>query len=150
MLALSTNNPATATLIWRQNSAGPPLINGTTLVGTAWKHIALTFSPTGTTLYLNGVAQGTATGTALNDAVGIPLTIGAWSGDGAGFMNGTLDDVAIWDQPLTTGQISQLAASTKTPLDFLGAQNAVYFSGNGMMAGKDPEDVPRAYYGRTH
>ena len=33
-------------------------------------------------------------------------------------MNGTLDDVAIWDQPLTAAQIAELAASTKTPLDF--------------------------------
>lgn len=149
VLALSTNNPATATLIWRQNSAGPPLITGTTPVGSTWKHIALTFSPSGTTLYLNGVAQGTAIGTTLNDAADIPLTIGAWSGDGAGFMNGTLDDVAIWDQPLSAGQISQLAASTKTPLDFQGAQNAVYFSGNGMMASNDELRKTQLPTGRT-
>ena len=136
ILSLSTSNPATAKLVWKQNATGA-LITGTTNVGTAWRHIAVTFSPTGSTLYLGGVAQGSATGGALNSGAATPLSIGAWSGDGAGFMNGTLDDVAIWDQPLTASQISQLATSAKTPLDFGGTQNAVYFSGDGRLAAND-------------
>ena len=136
ILALSTSNPATAKLVWKQNGTSP-LLTSTTTVGTTWRHIAITFSPGGSTLYLNGIAQGTATGSALNDGAATPLSIGAWAGDGAGFMNGTLDDVAVWDQALTAGQIAELSASTKTPLDFGGAQNAVYFSGDGQLATND-------------
>ena len=153
ILSLSTSNPATARLVWRQNGA-TPLITGSTIVGTAWRHIAVTFSPGGSTLYLNGVAQGTATGGALNDGSAAPLSIGAWAGDGAGFMNGTLDDVAVWDQALTAAQIAELAASTKAPLDFGGAQNAIYFSGDGRLETNDALRKtqlpvgPRTYYFR--
>ncbi len=153
ILALSTSNPAAAKLVWKQNGT-TALITGTTTVGTTWRHIAVTFSPTGTTLYLNGVAQGTATGGALNDGAATPLSIGAWSEDGAGFMNGTLDDVAIWNQPLTPAQIAELAASTKTPLDFGGGLSAVYYSGDGMLATNDTlrntqlPNGPSTYYFR--
>jgi hypothetical protein len=136
ILALSTSNPLAAKLVWKQNGTAA-LITGATTVGTTWRHIAVTFSPADATLYLNGVVQGTAAGSALNNDPATPLSIGAWIGAGAGFMNGTLDDVAIWDQPLTAAQIAELAASTKTPLDFGGAQNAVYYSGDGMLATND-------------
>jgi hypothetical protein len=138
ILALSTSNPATAKLVWRQSGGpAPVLITGTTTIGTGWRHIAVTFSPEGTTLYVNGIPQGTATGSPLSDGGSVPLSIGAWAGDGAGFMNGTLDDVAVWNAPLTAEQIAELAASTKSPLDFSGSQNAVYFSGDGRLAEND-------------
>lgn len=138
ILALSGSNPATAKLVWRQSGGpAPVLITGTTTVGTGWRHIAVTFSPEGSTLYLNGVAQGSAAGGALSDGASVPLSIGAWAGDGSGFMNGTIDDVAIWNAPLTPEQIAELAASTKSPLNFAGAQNAVYFSGDGRLAASD-------------
>lgn len=138
ILALNTSNPATARLVWRQSGGpAPVLITGTTIVGSTWHHVAVTFSPEGSTLYLDGVAQGSATGGAMTNNAGVALSIGAWGGDGAGFMNGTLDDVAIWDQPLTAAQIAQLAASTKTPLNFSGPENAVYYSGDGTLAAND-------------
>ncbi len=136
ILSLSTSNPGTAKLVWRQNGTNA-LIAGTTTVGTGWRHIAVTFTPSGSTLYVGGVAQGSAVGGVLDDGAGVPLSIGAWSGDGAGFMSGALDDVAVWDQALSAGQIAELAASTKTPLSFGGGKSAVYFSGDGRLESND-------------
>ena len=138
IISLSTPDPATARVVWDQVGAGPPvLITGTTPVGTAWHHIAITFSPTASTLYVDGAAQGTSAGPALNNGPGVALSIGAWAGDGGGFMTGNIDDVAIWNQPLTAAQIAQLAASTKTPLNFTDPETGVYFSGDGRLTSND-------------
>ncbi len=137
VLALNSSNPVTAKLVWKQNGATTVLITSTEIIGTAWRHIAITYSPSGSTLYINGVAQGTGTGSPFSNGAAVPLSIGAWSGDGGGFMNGSLDDVAVWDQPLTAAQIAELAASTKTPLSYPGPENAVYYSGDGTLASND-------------
>jgi hypothetical protein len=130
------------------------LITGTTNVNTNWHHLAVTFANNGSTLYLDGVAQGTGVGAGLNNNSGVPLSIGAWAGDGGGFSTSSLDDVAIWDQPLTAAQIAQLAAQTRTPLDFAQPESAVYFAGDGRLTSND--DLrrtalplgPRTYYFR--
>ena len=138
ILSLSTSNPATAKLVWRQSGGpAPVLITGTTSIGTGWRHVAVTFSPEGSTLYLDGVVQGTAVGGPLSNGPAVPLTIGAWAFDGGGFMNGSLDDVAVWSTPLEASQIATLANSTKSPLNFSGSENAVYFSGDGRLATSD-------------
>jgi hypothetical protein len=135
IIALSTSDPATARVVWRQTGGpAPVLITGTTAVGTTWHHIAITFrANSGSTLYVDGVAQGTASAAGLNNNPGVALSIGAWAGDGGGFSTSSVDDVAIWDQPLTAAQIAQLAAQTKTPLDFAAPENAIYFAGDGSL-----------------
>src|SRR5439155_16360200 len=100
-----------------------------------WRHVAVTFSPSGSALYLDGTLQGTGTGPALHGNSGVALAIGAWSGDGAGFLTGTMDDVAIWDQPLSDSQIQQLSAQTPTPLQVAQLDTAVYFAGSGQVTG---------------
>ena len=138
ILALNGANPATARLVWRQSGgAAPILLTSTAAVGNVWRHVAVTFSPGGSTLYVDGVAQATATGSPMNNGSAAPLSLGAWGGDGTGFMNGSLDDVAVWDQPLTAAQIAALAAGTKGPLDFANSESAVYFSGDGKLATSD-------------
>lgn len=150
ILALSTPNPTTAKLVWRQSGGPAPiLITGTTTVGTGWRHVAVAFSPTGSTLYLDGVPQGSATGDTLNDGASVPLSIGAWAGDGGGFMNGSVDDVAVWDQPLTGALIAQLAASTLTPLGISGLGGGVYYSGDGMLTSSDELRNTQVPNGRT-
>src|SRR5439155_22097579 len=108
-----------------------------TVVNTNWHHIAVTFGPSGSTLYLDGVAQGSAVGAGLNNNAGVALTIGAWGGDGAGFSTSSIDDVAIWDQPLTAAQVAQLAGQTKRPLDFATPESAVYYGGDGRLTSND-------------
>jgi hypothetical protein len=139
ILALNNSNPDVGRLVWRQSGGpAPVLITGTTPVGTNWHHIAVTFgSGGGSTLYVDGGAQGTASGAGLNNNSSIALSIGAWAGDGAGFATASIDDVAIWDQPLSGAQIAQLAAQSRTPLDFAAPESAVYFAGDGRLASSD-------------
>ncbi|HXI53382.1 MAG TPA: lamin tail domain-containing protein, partial [Candidatus Saccharimonadales bacterium] len=155
VLALNNPNPAAAVVTWRQSGASGFLITGTTVVGTNWHHLAVTFSSAGSVLYLDGAVQGRAVGPALNNNASIPLTIGAWSGDGAGYSTSTIDDVAVWDQPLSAEQVGQLAAQTRTPLDFTLPETAAYFAGNGRLAVNDELRHtalplgPNTYYFRT-
>jgi hypothetical protein len=137
IIALNTASPTTARVVWKQSGAGTTLLTGTSPVGTNWHHIAVTFSTVGSTLYIDGVAQGTAAGPALNNNSGIPLSIGAWIGDGGGFSTSFIDDVAIWDQPLSAAQVALLAAQAVTPLAFASPESAVYYAGDGRLTSND-------------
>ena len=60
ILALSAANPATARIIWRQSGASlPGLITGTSIVGTNWHHVAITFSSVGSTASFSWITAGT-------------------------------------------------------------------------------------------
>lgn len=137
IIALNNANPALAKVVWRQSGGPTPvLITGTTNAGNGvWRHVAVTFSPTGSVLYLDGRVQNTGLGKSLNANTSVPLSIGAWSGGGTGFSTSSIDDVAIWDSPLPPNQIAELAAKTKTPLDFANPERAVYFAGDGRVEG---------------
>ena len=43
----------------------------------------------------------------------IPLTIGAWIGDGASYSTSRIDDVAVWDHVLSAPQVAALAAQKR-------------------------------------
>jgi hypothetical protein len=138
ILALNAANPATARIVWRQSGGpAPVLITGNAAVGTNWHHVVVTFANSGSTLYVDGIAQGSAAGAGLNNNAAIPLSIGAWASDGGGFATATIDDVAIWDQTVTAAQVAQLAAQTRTPLDFLTPESAIYFAGDGRLTSND-------------
>lgn len=138
IIALNGPTPETAAVVWRQSGGpAPVLITGTSAVGTSWHHIAITFANSGSTLYVDGVAQGTAVGAGMNNNAGVPLSIGAWAGDGAGFATASIDDVAIWDQPLSAAQVADLASQTRTPLHFAAPESAVYFAGDGRLTSND-------------
>ena len=131
IIALSSANLASAKVVWRQ-SAGPAVITGkTSVTNGVWRHVAVTFSSKGSQLFLDGNLQGTGTGAPNNSNPGVPLSIGAWIGDGGGFSTTSIDDVAIWDRPLSTEQIRQLATQAKQPLDFAAPESAIYFAGDG-------------------
>lgn len=136
ILALNNANPAAARIVWRQSGGpAPVLITGSTIVGTNWHHIVVTFANSGSTLYVDGVVEGSAVGAGMNNNPATPLAIGAWAFDGAGFPTASIDDVAIWDRPLSAGQVANLAAQTKTPLDFATPETAFYFAGDGAVPG---------------
>ena len=75
VIALNNANPASARIVWRQSGAGAFLITGTTVVGTNWHHLAITFSTAGSTLYLDGVPEGAAVGPSLNNNPAVPNVI---------------------------------------------------------------------------
>ena len=139
ILALNNANPASARIVWRQSGGPAPiLITGTTIVGTNWHHIVVTFANgASSTLYVDGIAEGSGGGSGMNNNPVIPLAIGAWAFDGGGFSTASIDDVAIWNRPLSAAQVAQLAAQSKTPLDFATPETAIYFAGDGAVPGFD-------------
>lgn len=138
ILALTDPDPARARIVWRQSGGPAPfLITGSRNVGTGWHHVAVTFAPTGSVLYVDGVAEGFGTGAPLHDNAGVALSVGAWIGDGDGYATATLDDLAVWERPLEPAQIAQLATGQRSPLEFGGPENAVYFAGDGRLASGD-------------
>src|SRR5204863_9161510 len=76
VLALNSSNPASARVVWRQSGGpAPVLITGTSVVGTNWHHLAVTFAPGASTSYFDGVAQGTAGSPPLHNNASIALSI---------------------------------------------------------------------------
>ena len=137
IIALDGPNPATANIVWRQSGGpAPVLITGTSVVGDdTWHHIAVTFSPAGSELYVDGVSEGTAQGAGMNSNTNVALSIGAWIGDGGGFSSSSIDDVAIWSNVLSAGQIAALANQTSTPFDFDANIQAAFFAGDARVDG---------------
>lgn len=134
IVALDNPDPEAARVVWRQSGGpAPPLVVGGGVVGSRWHHVAVTFSAVSSALYLDGVLEGSAPGDPLHANGGVPLSLGAWIGDGTGYASASLDDVAVWDQPLAPDQVAELAAQTKTPLDFAGPETALYFAGDGRL-----------------
>ena len=111
VIALDGPDPATARVSWRQTNAATPGLELTsnTSPGSAWRHIAITFGPAGTALYIDGVLESTGVGGPLSDDPGVALSIGAWSGDGSGYASADIGELAIWRVQLTPTQIEELA-----------------------------------------
>jgi len=92
----------------KRNGANSPISENT------WYHVAFTFvgANSGLKLYLNGVELGSATGAAANLNL-TNMRIGAYGS--SRYFNGLLDDLAVWNETLSAGQVKgihSLAAST--------------------------------------
>jgi len=83
----------------------------TNLVTGAWNHIAGVYDGSELRVYCDGVEEGTTSSTANFSSTNAPVRIGAGSG-GSGTENpfdGDIGHAAIWDKPLTAGEIQSLA-----------------------------------------
>ena len=90
-------------LVLRQAKVGDLVSSTTTVTDTNWHHVAVTKSGSSVHLYIDGVDR---TGAVTNRTMQIntlPLSIGQSSG--TSFWNGTLDEVALYDQALTASTI---------------------------------------------
>jgi hypothetical protein len=119
---LLLGNPAGGAHHWLINSSGgtqfgvwgggqvQPVLS----VGT-WQHLAMTFDGTTLTGYLNGapLASNPSVGASFNLA-GVALSL-AQSQIGENFFNGLLDDVRVYDRPLTSAEVAALAAGGEGP-----------------------------------
>lgn len=86
-------------------------LNGPAYISSKWDHYVMTYNNQSMELYKNGVSVGTTTNTytAVSQAA-LPFYIGnAISG---GYIAATIDDVGIWNRPLTGLEVSQLYNST--------------------------------------
>ena len=118
VILLTDPDPDFATVQWRQSGAGNRLLTSTAEAGLdVWNHIAVVFSPEGSELFLNGVSEAFVEQgpLPLNSDPSIPLSVGAWAGDGGGFGSVILDDLAIFDDLLSADQIMNLYDGSATP-----------------------------------
>ncbi|MCE2790818.1 MAG: PKD domain-containing protein, partial [Saprospiraceae bacterium] len=78
-----------------------------------WSFVAMVVRPTGITLYCN---EQSATHTFTLTPTDIPaFRIGSYRNWGSRNMNGLIDEVAIYDRPLSTAEIRELRHLTKKP-----------------------------------
>jgi hypothetical protein len=105
ILALNAADPASGRIVWRQSGGPAPVVDH--WHRSSGKHLApcraVTFAPGGSTLLCRWRAARLRGGTGLGNNPATILSIGAWAGDGGGFSTSSMDDVAIWDRPLTAG-----------------------------------------------
>lgn len=75
-----------------------------------WYHLAGTYDGQTLRFYINGALVGTRQVAAPIDDDKLPLRIG--SDDSGKYFNGAMDEVAIWDRPLSEQEIASLAGKT--------------------------------------
>ena len=117
LVGLSGPDPATARVRWRAGLQHGGPVDGSTSPGRGtWHHVAVTFGAGRHVLYVDGEAEGARDeAQPLNGDADVRLTLGAWIGDGASFATASLDDVAVFCEPLSPEQVAALARGEATP-----------------------------------
>jgi hypothetical protein len=85
-----------------------------------WHHVAATRNNTSGAIavYVDGVLRGSGTGATGSRTFPANLRIGGIQA-GGGFLNGTLDDVRLYDRVLTVGEIAGLVAPPAAPTNLV-------------------------------
>jgi hypothetical protein len=111
--------------------------SGTTnLVGAGWKNIVLTHTTSSTILYVNGTQEASiganTIGTIPND-----LTLGKWANLSLYYLNGSIDQVRIFNSAISAGNVTSLynestvnesTDGTDSILQFIGGSGDITFS----------------------
>ena len=82
-----------------------------------WSHVAMVVAPTGITLYVNGRAstQNFAVNPVHFDS---GIRLGNYKGWGGRFVQGTIDEVCVFNKSMTQNEIRELMHLTKNPAEF--------------------------------
>lgn len=106
------------------NNSSYQTVNCGNFVAGTWYHVTMVIKASSADVYLNGVYKG-STGNGMGTRTGLPLIIGAANPDGSGLeqFNGSLDEVRIWNRPLSACEIrNTYACSFSSPQSGLIAQ----------------------------
>ncbi|MFB7673923.1 LamG-like jellyroll fold domain-containing protein [Kitasatospora purpeofusca] len=95
------------------NSAGDPITSRDPVTGDRWHHVVLSGARDNTALFLDGVKVGTTAGDI--DHLNMDRTFlgggytGNWPGGNGGWswLNGQIDEVAVYDRPLTDATVAE-------------------------------------------
>ena len=91
------------------------IARSTVAMGTGWHHIVATKTGAAVHIYLDGVdVTGSVTNRTLTDA-GPPLILGARRGTTSAFLDGFLDEVAIYKSVLSPSRVAAHYAARQTP-----------------------------------
>ena len=111
----NTADPNASNINW-ETRLGEGMNSGVQPGSGTWRHVAVTIAPGEEFFYVDGVLVEQRTGSlGFHSDCSIPMTIGAWIGDGASYSTSSVDDVAVWDRMLPIDQIAALANQTATP-----------------------------------
>jgi hypothetical protein len=115
------------------SGCGGGIVTGTTsLTVNTWYHVAATYNLSTQTLriYVNGVLEGTLNGvTTPLTPTGVSLKIGARGDDGTGRLQGTMDEVRLWNIERT---LSEISSSMNTELSAQAGLVALYHFNQGI------------------
>lgn len=97
------------------NGASNPYVTGPSYSATTWYHIVLTYDGTNkTTLYVNGVSQGTATSVKANPPTGsnylslaLPDGVSAYVGSASGYFAGQIGAYKMYTRALSATEVTQ-------------------------------------------
>ena len=89
--------------------------SGLYVVPNQWNHVAVSVSPSGATVYVNGIAA-VDNGTHNAEAFDAPTIIGEDAYGPTRTYHGLVDEVCIWNKTLSTDELRAMRHLTKTPL----------------------------------
>lgn len=82
-----------------------------------WSHVALVVTPTAISVYLNGEGRTHTTSAQQVDLDLLQFYLGSYIGWASRNFTGQIDEVCIWDRPLTQAEIREQQHLTKKPIN---------------------------------
>ena len=118
-------------LLVKKNTANITAGIGETLLANRWYHLAGTYDGTTIRMYLDGVLKTNVLVAAPIDTTTAPLRIGSdYVANNAGSrFDGAIDEVGIWERPLSETEVQQLAGQTGLPKMFDQPQSQTRYVG---------------------
>ena len=114
--------------------------SATQINDTAWHHIAVTVANTTVTFYLDGVSMGAATSNRPGNYTGAKA-IGAISGGGSNFFDGTLDEPMIFSRALGDSEVRRLYFAGKDEFTDYGLRTAAVVDTMPIVTIATPHDI---------
>ena len=114
IIALDAADPATGKIQWRPYAFNVPVITSSAATGDGtWHYLVINYSSGAHRLYVDAVSDGTATTTgSITNDINIPLSIGAWIGEGAGYSTSIIDEFRTYSDTLNQTTVDSLYALT--------------------------------------
>jgi hypothetical protein len=118
-------------LLVKKNTANVTAGVGETLFANRWYHLAGTYDGVNIRMYLDGVLKTNVPVAAPIDTTTLPLRIGSdyVVGAAGSRFDGAIDEVGIWERPLSLSEIQQLAGQSGLPQLFDQPQSLTRYVG---------------------
>ncbi len=102
----NTSGKTTATLFI--GATNITLTSTATLTSGVWTHLAFTYDNSNLKIYINGTLDSTVSGSGTINNTTNDTTFGAYSSLGSLWLNGSLDEIGIWNTSLTALEINKI------------------------------------------